>query len=354
MDPIEALQTYTLIESPTGDRKALDQLAEVLSADAARAGFHTDREDGHLIWSRPGGSRPPLLFLSHYDTVWPVGTLRDMPWSVTGDEIKGPGVYDTKAGLAALLTASSQTASLDRGIRVLVVADEEIGSPTATALVRSEAAKASAVLGLEPPHPNGDLKTGRRGSTRARVSVTGVESHAALDPDAGVNAIDELIDQLLRVRALVDGRPVLLNTGAITGGGRTNVVAGHAHADLGLRFLDPDNEKAVLDALQALAPVRPRAEVSASLLAHRPTWRPGDPTLLDHITAIAAAIGQTLSGSPADGAADTNTTGALGIPTVDGLAPRGGGAHARHEWVSAQSITERVTLLKALMTSNDL
>ncbi|MFG1990988.1 M20/M25/M40 family metallo-hydrolase [Actinoplanes sp. NPDC048988] len=351
MDVIETLRRYTLIETPTGDRASLDALAEVLEADAARAGFHTGREDGHLLWSRPGRAGRPLLFLSHYDTVWPVGTLRDMPWLVEDDTIKGPGVYDTKSGLAALLAAASRAGHDGPEIRVLVVADEEIGSPTATGLVRSEAAKAAAVFGMEPPHPDGALKTGRRGSTRARIEVTGIESHAALDPDAGVNAIDELLDQLLRVREFVRPRPVLLNVGTIEGGGRTNVVAGHAHADLGLRFLDPDNEEAVLQALTDLVPVRERARVRSTLLAHRATWRPNEAgaALLARVAEVAATIGQSLDGRPADGAADTNTTGAQGIPTVDGLAPRGGGAHARHEWVSAAGIAERVALLEALI-----
>ncbi|MFF5078132.1 M20/M25/M40 family metallo-hydrolase [Actinoplanes sp. NPDC000266] len=351
MDAIEALRRYTLIESPTGDRRALDELAEVLSSDAARAGFHTDREDGHLLWSRPGRPGRPLLFLSHYDTVWPVGTLRDMPWLVEGDKIKGPGVYDTKSGLAALLAAAPQAGHDGPEIRVLVVADEEVGSPTATGLVRSEAEKAEAVLGMEPPHPDGALKTGRRGSTRARVEVTGIEAHAALDPDAGVNAIDELLDQLLRVRDLVRNRPVLLNVGTIEGGGRTNVVAGRAHADLGLRFLDAENEEAVLSALSDLTPVRDRARIKTTLLAHRATWTPTEAgaALLARVAEAAASIGQTVDGRPADGAADTNTTGALGIPTVDGLAPRGGGAHARHEWVSVSGIAERTALLGRLI-----
>ena len=349
---LDALHRYTLLESPTGDRKALGALAEVLEADAAQAGFDTARDGDHLVWTLPARETTgaPLLLLSHYDTVWPVGTLATMPWAVDGDTVRGPGVYDTKAGLAALLAAVRRIAGrAHREVRVLVVADEEIGSPTAGDLVRAEARRAHAVLGLEPPHPDGDLKTGRRGSTRCRITVTGVEAHAALDPDAGVNAIDELTDQLVAARRLVAGRPVLLNTGTIAGGGRTNVVAGRAHADLGLRFLDPADEDAVLGALAALTPVRDRARITFDLLAHRPTWRPGG-DLLDRITAIAAGIGRPLSGRPADGAADTNTTGAMGVPTVDGLAPRGGGAHARHEWVSAAGIAERVDLLAAVLT----
>ena len=355
---LEALHRYTVLESPTSAPRALAALAEVLEADAARAGFHTEREThptgDHLIWTLPARDVPgePILMLSHYDTVWPVGTLAEMPWSIDGDVIRGPGVYDTKAGIAALLTAASSLRGPHPEVRVIVVADEEIGSPTAGDLVRAEAGRARAVLGLEPPHPGGDLKTGRRGSTRARIDVTGVEAHAALDPDAGANAIDELVDQLVRIRSLVASRPVLLNTGTIAGGGRTNVVAGHAHADLGLRFTDPDDEEAVLGALHGLPPIRPRAAVTTSLLSHRPTWRPGHAStaLLERIRAIAAAAGQSVDGRPADGAADTNTTGALGHPTIDGLAPPGGGAHARTEWVSVTGIAARTELLAALLT----
>ncbi|BBH68767.1 peptidase M20 [Actinoplanes sp. OR16] len=351
---LEALHRYTVLESPTGDTRALGALAEVLDADAAEAGFTVGRSGDHLVWSLPGtgGEGGPILLLSHYDTVWPVGTLATMPWTVEGDVVRGPGVYDTKAGLACLIEAVRGLAgSRHPEIRVIVVADEEIGSPTAGELVRSEASRASAVLGLEPPHPGGDLKTGRRGSTRARITVTGVEAHAALDPDAGANAIDELIDQLLRVRAAVADRPVLLNTGTIAGGGRTNVVAGRAHADLGLRFVDPADEEAVVGLLRSLRPVREKAQVATELLSHRPTWKPAtDDALLAGITAVAAGIGQEIGGSPADGAADTNTTGAMGVPTVDGLAPRGGGAHARTEWVSRTGMNERIALLTALLT----
>ncbi|MEH0974335.1 M20/M25/M40 family metallo-hydrolase [Micromonospora sp. CPCC 205546] len=358
---LAALHRYTLHESPTGDRRALAALADVLDADAARAGFDTAREPhpsgDHLVWTLParGVAGDPVLLLTHYDTVWPVGTLSDMPWSVDGDEVRGPGVYDTKAGIVALLAAATRVVregAPHPEIRVLVVADEEIGSPTATGLVRAEAGRARAVLGLEPPHPGGDLKTGRRGSTRVRIEVTGAEAHAALDPDAGVNAIDELVDQLVRVRALVAGRPVLLNTGTVAGGGRTNVVAGEAYGDLGLRFSDPEHEDAVLTALRSLRPVRERARLATRLLSHRPTWRPDEAgaRLLERIVTVAAGLGQRLDGRPADGAADTNTTGALGRPTVDGLAPPGGGAHARHEWVSAAGLGARADLLAALFT----
>jgi glutamate carboxypeptidase len=167
---------------------------------------------------------------------WPVGQLADaMPWREADGIIHGPGVFDMKGGLVVLETALEQVADQDhRPVRVVVVADEEIGSPSARSLVTTEAAGVYAAFGLEPPHPNGDLKTSRWGSTRVRIEITGREAHAALDPDSGVSAIDELVDQLIAVRRIVaQYREVLCNVGTITGGGRTNVVHGSASTDIG-------------------------------------------------------------------------------------------------------------------------
>ncbi|WP_136045458.1 peptidase dimerization domain-containing protein, partial [Microbacterium sp. K41] len=118
--------------------------------------------------------------------------------------------------------------------------------------------------------PDGALKVGRRGSARVRLSVTGRAAHAALDPEHGISAVDELVDQLLAVRRIVADPalpgPVLCNVGTIAGGARTNVVPAEAAAEIGLRFTDPDTERRVLDALAALHPVREGATVTAEVL----------------------------------------------------------------------------------------
>src|SRR5690349_10896481 len=113
---LEKLRHYVGLESPTGDAGALAALAEVLEADAATAGFATTRERDHLLWTLParGVTGGELLLLSHYDTVWPVGTLASMPWSVEGDTVRGPGAYDTKAGLVALLAAVTRLRASDQ------------------------------------------------------------------------------------------------------------------------------------------------------------------------------------------------------------------------------------------------
>ena len=51
--------------------------------------------------------RKPLLLLGHLDTVWPIGTLKEMPWREEKGRYWGPGVLDMKAGVVMALAAVS-------------------------------------------------------------------------------------------------------------------------------------------------------------------------------------------------------------------------------------------------------
>lgn len=359
------LETYVRHETPTGDAARLDALAEVLLARHRELGATVRRvpspSGDHLVMEHPGrgakADAAPVLLLGHHDTVWPAGQLDGvMPWRVDDGVAHGPGAYDMKSGLVimeAALELAQAAGTAHPPVRVVVVADEEVGSPTSSALVAEAARDAVAALGFESPHPDGSLKSGRRGSTRLRLAVEGVESHAALDPDAGVSAVDELVDQLILVRSIVRHAPgdVLCNVGTVDGGGRTNVVPAAAHADLGLRFADAESERVVLDGLTSLRPIRSGATVATDVMSRRPTWAPDDSTagLLATVRQAAASVGQRIDGAPAAGGADTNTTGSLGIPTLDGFGPRGAGAHAVHEQVVVESMAERARLVAALL-----
>jgi glutamate carboxypeptidase len=357
---LDRLVSYAEHETPTGDAAALNRLADVLDERYRELGARTERvthETGdHLVarWGEP--EAPHVLLLGHHDTVWPRGTIDAMPVVREGGDLRGPGVYDMKGGLVvaelALAVLQRCGAAPARPVRLVVVADEEVGSPTARPLVEAEAAGAVAVLGLESPHPDGALKSARLGSTRVRVEVTGRAAHAALDPASGVSAIDELVDQLLAVRQIVAGEPsVLCNVGTVSGGGRTNVVPDHAVADIGLRFTDAATQDRVLAALGRLAPVRPGAGVAVRTMTSRPAWSEPDDTLLARVAAAAEAVGQQVAARPAAGAADTNTTGAAGIPTLDGFGPLGAGAHAAHEQIRAESLAARAALLASVLAT---
>lgn len=357
---LDRLEQLVRIESPSLDVAASEAMADLLGAwwrDLGARVRVVRTDAGCTLIADLDGAGDPVLLVGHSDTVWPRGTLEgDLPWSVDGDIVRGPGAYDMKSGLVVMLAAVERLAGRPRrAVRVVVVCDEEIGSPTTQELLREAAVGAAAAIGFESPHPDGALKVGRRGSTRVNLRVDGRAAHAALDPAAGVSAIDELVDQLLAVRRAVTDpalpSEVLCNIGTVRGGGRANVVPAEAEAEIGLRFLDRDAEERVLQALRSLAPLRDGASVTSTVLSHRPAWRAsdGDRALLDEIARAAAPLGQRVVGRPAAGAGDTNQVGNVGIPTVDGFGPRGGGAHALTEHLSLSSLWERIALLAAVL-----
>ena len=354
----DTLRRLVDCESPTGDVARLDVCRDALRADFAAAGVTLEVVPGpagdHLVgtWGPLQGA--PVMVLGHYDTVWPAGRLADAPFTVDGDLATGPGVFDMKGGIVALLHAIRSTpAGPLHPVRIVLVADEEVGSPDGADVVREQCDGVAAVLALESPLAQGTLKVGRRGVARIRLDVTGRAAHAGLDAAAGVSAVDELVDQLTALRAEVPESPAFsLNVGRISGGTRANVVAADASAELGLRFVDDDAETVLHQALSGLSPVRPGATLGQQTLSRRPAWEPtASAALAAHVVAVAAGVGEPgLRTAVSGGAGDANLTGSLGIPTVDGLGPRGHGAHAPDETVELPSILRRGELLAALLT----
>ncbi|WP_377268474.1 M20/M25/M40 family metallo-hydrolase [Peterkaempfera sp. SMS 1(5)a] len=347
------LAQLVALESPSGDALRLDLLAGELTRGLAAAGAQVERIPGahgdHLVARLDGRTDGGhLLVLAHHDTVWPAGSTAELPYREHRDgTATGAGVFDMKGSLVVLETALALLGELGaccaRPVVALVLSDEEVGSPDGGRLVARHLPGAAAALGLEPPHPDGGLKTARRGSARIRLEVTGRESHAGLEAARGVSAIDELTDQLLELRGRIGARPGnAVNVGRISGGTRANVVAGRAEAELGLRFTEAAAEREALRLLATLPPHRAGARIHAEVLSRRPAWQPGsDRALMDHARALGARLGLNLTGGPAGGAGDTNWPGAAGVPTLDGLGPQGGGAHARSEHIRLDALAPR-------------
>jgi glutamate carboxypeptidase len=65
---------------------------------------------------------------------------------------------------------------------------------------------------------------------------------------------------------------------------------------------------------------------------------------------VAATLGRDLGEGGTGGGSDGNFTAALGVPTLDGLGPRGDGAHALHEHVEVEDLTWRAAFIAALLT----
>src|SRR5512132_1636672 len=188
---VQAIERLALAESPSTDKQAVDRCGALLAAELEGIGMRVERiyqrtTGDHLRADLGSGSRQVLL-LGHFDTVWPVGHLQQMPVRIHGDRLSGPGVFDMKAGIVLAMTAirALQHAAVARDSRVVMLftTDEEIGSGSSRALIEEEARRSKAVLVLEPPLPGGALKTARKGCAGYEVIVRGIAAHAGIEPE---------------------------------------------------------------------------------------------------------------------------------------------------------------------------
>jgi len=358
------LTTYAMLETPSDDvallRTGLAWIERWLTATVGPAADRREhRVGGHgdavtLDLASPTGSTGWVTALCHYDTVWPSGTTTDWPVEIDGDRMTGPGVFDMKSGLIQLGTslAVSDALGLPRpNVRLVLTGDEETGSIASRAMIEAESAKGGPVLVFESA-AKGAVKTARKGVGIFRVEATGVEVHAGLHPAGGASAVDEIARVVLALHGAADHEAgTSLNVGIVQGGTRTNVRAGRATAMVDVRITstaEMARVEAVLDGLRAHDPL---AGLRVSGGWNRPPMErtPATAALFERARDVAGRVGFELREVSVGGASDGNFAAALGLPVLDGVGGVGGGAHARHEWISLDGMVERTVFVSALL-----
>jgi len=330
-------------------------IAKVKIHKAGRFGPNFEAEF-HLPGRRKIGQ---VLALGHSDTVWPMGTLRSMPFREAEGRLWGPGVLDMKSGMAFFIFAAHALRDLGMPacskVLLQVNADEEVGSESSRALTETNGKRSKAVLVLEPgTGMTGKLKTARKGVGSVHVKVTGRASHAGVDFEAGASAILELARQIGRIEGFTDlRRGLTVNPGVIKGGTRSNVVAAEASADVDIRVVRINDAPALERKFRALRPVDKRCRIEISGGLNRPPMErsQGVVSLYRVAQALARALGVETEESMTGGGSDGNFTAALGIPTLDGLGGVGAGAHASNESILVDRIADRTALLAKLLAT---
>jgi glutamate carboxypeptidase len=354
-------------ESPSDDPAAIarfcDLFASQISSIARVRLLKTSPSAGPNLlcdFRLPGSLKAGrILVLGHSDTVYPLGTLRQMPWRRRAGRLWGPGVLDMKSGLAFFAFAMHSLVELGivtrSHVRLLVTSDEEIGSPTSRSLIEQEARSCTAVLVLEPGAGlEGKVKTARKGIATYAVAVHGRAAHAGVDFASGANALVELARQIQTVASWTNlRRGVTVNPGVARGGERTNVVPDYAVALIDVRvprLLDAETIHRRFLSLSA-QDRRCRLDVSGGL--NRPPMErtPAIAALFRLARAKALELGVELEESSTGGSSDGNFTAALGVPTLDGLGGVGEGAHSPQESILINRIADRTALLAKLVAA---
>ena len=352
------LRELVEIESPSHDKAAVDRAADKVSLWAAEQGArikrHKQKQFGDVLELRFGPrSGPRSLLLGHLDTVWPIGTLAKMPWREQDGKLFGPGVLDMKSGVIMALEAIAALKSLgaNSAVTLLLVSEEEIGSPISRPITEAVAKESAAVFVLEPAQGLA-YKTARKGVGHFQLHVQGIAAHAGVDFDRGHSAILEMSRLIQQVSAFTGSRPGLtVNVGFVQGGTQSNVIAAECRAEVDVRIAKASDAAHIERLFRRLKVTDKACRLTLTGGINRPPMerKSGTINLFRQAQKLAAELGFTLDEASTGGGSDGNFTAALGVPTLDGMGSVGSGAHAAHEHIVTSHLIERTALLAGMI-----
>ena len=362
-DFTDLLQLLVEQETPSNKPSSFDAILDIITGHFQSLNFdvrHIDGKQtaGQLI-CRPDDykSQDPTQFvLGHIDTVWNVGTLKDMPFTIDGNTVNGPGVFDMKAGICMMVFALKAIQELGKSIQVqpvfMLTTDEEIGSRESKDLIIEQSKMAERTFVLEPSLDlEGKIKTERKGIGQFVISIKGLPSHAGLDPEKGVSAIvglSNVVQQLVALNA--PERGISVNVGTIEGGERANVIAAKSKAVVDVRVPTKQDGEAIKKSIYNIDPGLKGIEINVTGDIGRPPLEKNEAN--EQLWKITKTLGTELDldlqEGKSGGGSDGNFTN-LYSPTIDGLGAVGEGAHAFHEKILLEETLKRAELLTLLL-----
>lgn len=361
---LHGLRRWVECESPTWNASAVNRMMDLAARDMALMGARVDRIPGRMgfgdcvraSFPHPQAGRPGILLLGHLDTVHPCGTLEKLPWRQEGQLCYGPAILDMKGGNYLALEAARQLAragiATKLPVTVLFVSDEEVGSPSTRDLIEAEASRHACVLVPEPARRDGGVITGRYAIARFNLETTGRPSHAGAVLAEGRSAIREMARRILQIEAMTTD-DCTFNVGVVHGGQWVNCVATTCAAEaLSMAKRQEDLDRGVARML-ALSGTTDDVSFAVTRGVTRPVWEPDRKTmaLYEAARTLARSMGVDLSHGSSGGGSDGNFTGAMGIPTLDGLGAQGSGYHTLTEHIVTESLVTRGRLMAGLLAT---
>ena len=350
MTALTDLKRLVECESPTEDLVACNQVVDLaieITNSLLKVKAEKVMENGRPVYWW-GSKSPKIVLLCHIDTVWPKGSFTPT-WQVNGDVATGPGVFDMKAGFIQALYSLVGIEHLENQVALVATTDEETGSATSKDLIARLAKAADAVLVFEASL-DGKVKTGRKGTAMYQIKVTGLASHAGLEPEKGINATTEIAKLVLQIASLENQKfgttavPTVLHSGTTT-----NTVPAFATLDVDVRSFTKSELERIDNAIRTLKSDVAKVEVTGGI--NRPPLEESSTSELHaKFEKVAASIGfPEIGKASVGGASDGNLAAAAGAKVLDGLGAVGHGAHAPTEFINVSYLEPRIKLTNAFI-----
>jgi len=361
---LEGLRPWIECESPTWDAGAVNRIMDLAARELALMGARIERIPGRMSFGdcvrarfpHPKEDEPGILIMGHMDTVHPVGTLAQLPFRRDGERCYGPAICDMKGGNYVALEAIRQLAragiETPLPITVLFTPDEEVGTPSTRDILEAEAARHRYALVPEPATSEGGVVTGRYAIARFNLETVGRPSHAGARLAEGRSAIRAMARKVIEIESMTTD-DCTFSVGVIHGGQWVNCVATTCRAEaLSMAKRQADLDQGV-ERMLALSGTADDVAFNVTRGVTRPVWEPDGATMALYATArgIAKSIGFDIPHKSAGGGSDGNFTGAMGIPTLDGLGVQGAGYHTLDEHIFIDSLVQRGKLMAGLLAT---
>jgi len=360
---LKLLENIVNLESFSGSKESVDKLSKYLSEVCESLGgknkFYHQEKLGNNFTSEFYSGEKTTLILCHMDTVWPIGTIKERPFTVEGNIAKGPGIFDMKVGITIALEAIRILNELDlmpkNKIKILFNSDEELGSEDSMDLIKEEAEKSYVTFCLESSF-KGMIKTARKGVGMYYLSVQGRAAHAGSEPENGISANVELAHQILKLDSFNDSKTgTTVNIGRAEGGVVRNQVPANAEALIDLRVVTNEEAQILDNKIKSLEPVLGDSSLEITGGMNRPPMERTDKIVNLYNWAKNTVkdmdVTFTETGFPVGGGSDGNFAASTGTPVLDGLGGVGDGAHAEHEYIEIDMFHEKISILASLLAN---
>lgn len=353
----ERLRTLVDISSPSGDipgAEAAVAAAIALLPDGAEVGRVPCSSPEHaddLVARVRGTGERRIVLVGHLDTVVQHGEHR--PLTADGDQLVGSGTSDMKGG--DVLAIGVLHALADGGgpdfaeVALLLVNDEEWRTVPFGHVARFADFDACLCFEAGQLGPDGAeaVVVRRKAAGTLRVKAYGREAHSGSNPEKGANALLALATAARAIADTADPHGPLALTAVPTimrSGEAFNVVPGSGELIGDLRARSSDAFEQVMASVpESVDGVR----LEATLLRYWPGMDARE-TAAPVLARAGELAGIAIHGGARGGASDASHLAGDIAVTIDGLGPRGGGAHAPHEFVSASSLLPRARVALAV------